>query len=237
MQSMIYCVAHDGKITAVVVESGQSYSASTDGSVKKWNCNDLSLIKTFEGDHGTVNALALFDQKLFAGSSLNRTIQFDLETGKMVQNYDFKGSVEKLVVQDNEIIAVVYGTDNLMVHIDIKTQAELLKYKVHFNDIVALQADSKNLYIVSGSGRFIEVRRRSDGSIVGWLSGKLVLFDMKLNLGQNEIILSLHLQKNFLLSGSSDKTIQSYDVNKLEFPETAYNPSRIIDGNILTKLI
>lgn len=181
--------------------------------------------------------MALFDQKLYAGTSQNGTVQFDLETGKIIQVYDFDGSVEKLVVIENEIIAVVYGIEVCIVHIDISTRSERLKYKVHFSEIVALQADSKNLYIVSGIGRFIEVRRRFDGIIVGWLAGILTPLRMKLILGQDDTILSLYLQKQFLLAGSSEKRVKLYDTNIMEFPETEYSPSRTIDGNILSKLI
>lgn len=208
--SYIWCIIH-------IYEYKNNFiaSASQDNTVKIWNLDTRSCVKSLIGHTNWVTTIQLFkvDPNILISASYDHNIKFwDIDTGeckRTISSVFGKGVINAFYAKDSYIL---YGSvGNCLKLYDYSSSVVKSTLKGHTNlvNCFANLGQFNNYYIASGS---------DDKTVKIWnlLTGELI-FDL---VGHKECVNSLvHLTEynnNLLVSISDDRTIRIWNLSRYE---------------------
>eukprot|EP00899_Mesostigma_viride_P021212 jgi/Mesvir1/29092/Mv18397-RA.1 len=201
---------HSGAVESLVMHAGYLYSASDDGTVRKWNEFGI-CVAVLEGHTETVKVLAADPLYLYSGSydgtikAWRPASEAALASGSagaaMVCRAtlkSFEGPVEAMAVDAARMLLYTAGRDSAIRVWNTATMSTMLVLRGHLAVVTTLLFHDGNLY--SGS---------ADKSIMVWKDGHCIT----MLSGHTEAVRVLTLHDGCLYSGANDSTIRMWDTS------------------------
>jgi hypothetical protein len=180
-------------------------SGSNDTTVKLWDAESLSLLKTLEGHTDQVKTVAWNSDgtRLVSGGKDKSIRVWDGETGELLQTWEAHSKMIWSVKWSNDGKRIVSVSEDMTIKIwDRETQELLLALAGHTSVVSSVCWNPDDSKIVSGSW---------DNTIKTWdVSTGTVLLTLK---GHSNIVYSVawNREGNRIVSGSWDKTVKIWD--------------------------
>ncbi|KAI3660171.1 hypothetical protein MP638_002568 [Amoeboaphelidium occidentale] len=220
-------------------ESGVLFSASLDGSVKKWSMATRRVSFSFENRYGSVTSIIAIGNFLYVGQKSGEVNYFDIQTAKLLYGKSYhNGEVTSLATIQNQVYSS--GSDGIL----IKLTHELvpsnitvfdggnvpIKGLISFIDSILFIKGENEVYILPSTnsserfksffapspliclattGPYIFAGSKS-GLIYAWNTETIDLsYDLN---GHTSQVNSLFATENSLYSASDDKTIVKWSL-------------------------
>lgn len=202
---------HAFEINSIVVDSsnGCIFTGSKDGTIKQWNINDGSLMKTLSAHSGGVQWLTIDEKGFLISSGWDYQVKiWKIQGGLLVRS--FKNAVAGQVTTGNS--SLWFGS----------TGGNILQYNLNTGELqqtlvgqkqLVLSLIWKNGFLYSGS---------VDGLIKMWniATGRVV----RNLIGHTDAVRALTFQESdFLISASDDKTLLQWFAGECSPLETLQN--------------
>jgi WD40 repeat protein/tRNA A-37 threonylcarbamoyl transferase component Bud32 len=215
-------------------DSNILYSASFDGSIKRWNMASRKVAFSFENRNGSVSSLAIIDKQLYVGLKSGTIVMYDVETALETQTFNFHNRATTALLAVN---GSIYSSSNdgsiVKISIPDKNPVEVYNSKpeqlrglaMNSLHLIAIRDDTKVVLILdrnvhSSLNRIIDSQTplvavaateseilagSRSGIIYSWSVETLnLLFELKGHLSQVNYLL---IVDNSLFSASNDKTV------------------------------
>jgi WD40 repeat protein/tRNA A-37 threonylcarbamoyl transferase component Bud32 len=215
------------------------YSASNDGSVKKWRMAARRIAFSFENRNDSVTALAAFGDQLFVGLRKGLIVKYSTLNASKFQSFDYHTREVKSLVSDGDLIYSA-GLDGLIVQFsavsyesftvlhDARDQP-LKSVTMNSMYLFALQEETKLVTLRKGFNRTISIREleqplvcitATDSEVIaGSRSGIIYAwnienFDLEFELkGHVSQVNQVLIVDSRLFSASSDKAIIQWSLS------------------------
>jgi len=237
---------HTDGVRSVVVSDKYIISGSADKTIKIWDLTTFELVATLEGHNSIVNSVIVSDKYIISGS-FDRTIKiWDLSTFKLIailkghngyvysltvsDKYIISGSVDKTIkiwdLSTFELVKTLKGHDSYVYSVTvsgiINTTDEFGKINSventtnKFGNIISKQ------YIISGSAdETIKIWNLSTFKLVTTLKGhNSIVSSVVVSSVENTTDLPDNIGKQYIISGSFDKTIKIWDLSTFKLVKT-----------------
>lgn len=222
-------------------ESFNLYSASYDGSIKKWNMAARRVAFSFENRKYSVTAIAISNNQLLVGLRGGMIALYNTKNAFFVRSLEMHSDSITSILADDDfvysagldgLISKISASKSMSSTILFKSSGKLIKSLVLDDKyFIAIQEETKILLIprneASNTSKIVDVHTSivcvaatedeilagsRSGTIYSWSVSSLEMsFELKAHLGQVNHLLVV---QNFLFSASNDKTIMEWDLDK-----------------------
>ncbi|XP_057762700.1 zinc finger CCCH domain-containing protein 48-like [Arachis stenosperma] len=215
---------HKKVVTGIALPSGSDklYSGSTDGTVRAWDCNTGHCVNTISVD-SEVTSLISEDQWIFAGIK-NAVKAWNIQTGANVTLDGPKGQVLSLNVGNDILLA---GAEDGVIYA-WRCNSEP-KAESPFELVATLSGHTKPVVCLAIGCHKMLYSGSMDHSIKVWDLDTLQC-TMTLN-GHTDVVTSLICWDNYLLSSSSDCTVNVWVCTEEGTLKVAY--THIVENAVL----
>lgn len=241
-------VAHTASISSVLVFNGVVFTGAMNGSLKIWDAAHLTLIREIKAHASNIKSMVyIASRNILVSGSEDRSIKYwDIDTGLSLKTIVTRSKINVLELLGNTlIVASENGTISLF---NALSGEQLSTINAHQNPILALKKISKNQFVTAsgdyttkvwdlnderclvtlaghtGPVTSVEVLQGGHLLATGSLDKTIKIWD--LFTGECINTLSAHSRKitaltligNYLLSGSEDETIFSWEIPVRHIP-------------------
>lgn len=220
-------------------EAGNLYSASSDGSVKRWNLATRNVAFSFESRNSSVSALIAFHDYLLVGLLNGFVTVFDIENAYFINSTSYHSKeITSLVVADSYVFSASLDGSLMQFGLNNWTASPVRKYtskdslrglSLHDDQLYIIQGDltitvlplitsSQGKRIISSTKPLASICAFDNlifagskaGDIISWDSDTLKpLFALKGHTSQVNYLLA---ENDHLYSASDDKTIIKWSI-------------------------
>lgn len=225
------CFSPDSKILA----STKRTLTNSEKNIKLWSVQDGQFLKTLEGHNDKIkNILIAHDGKYLVSDSWDNSIKFwSLPDGNNIKTLEGHTKPDKLLISYDGKILASSSSDGLL-RLWSLPEGRLIQ-SFYESNVFAISHDGN--YLATASAQYIILKSISNGAII------------KTFYGHTEKVTSLSFSPDgkTLASGSVDKSIRLWDLQKMEFHGflfdafcnytkggVVYNSTDKITGSIIT---
>lgn len=236
------------------------FSASGDGSVKKWNVASRKVAYSFENRNSSVRCLAAIGSNLFVGTNNGALTSYKIDSGfvKIISS-THKNVVSSIIISNNFIFSS--GLDGFIKRASLSNfgAENLVLYNADKSPVKSLVSSTRGFYALSGDLDIIEValnssseslRRVSSSEPLTALayadslifasakSGVIIAWDTQTLAKRFELkghtsqINAMLVKDNVLYSASDDKTIIMWSLLEKEIIRTLKRTSASALGHL-----
>lgn len=195
---------HSDAVFTVYWSNNILVSGSADTSVICWNARNGDIIRVLTGNGDHIQAVGLFEGFVYAGGSNCIVFKWNIDSGEILKKF--------AVVHTNQIRVFAYrpmelftgSIDTTVVRWDATSGNMLFQYKLQ----------SKKLRSVV-SWKYFVISAGADLEINVWDASINSAEPLIILISHREPINCLSVADDFLYSGSSDKTVNQWDLKNL----------------------
>jgi WD40 repeat protein len=210
-------VGHKSTINSIAMDSTKIVSGSADKTIRIWDLKYGDCLQVLEGHKSVVNSIVITPTSIISGGWDGKIIVWNNVGDRYVEEQVIQSSnmqVYSIAISNDFNWIISGGWDNTIKLHNLST-SETIVLEGHPNQINSVAISDSQKWIASGS---------TDGSIIVWK--KLGEFNYEKTIvlnGHTQSVNSLAiLNDKYIISGSWDKTVKLWDIEKRSYINMNY---------------